>query len=163
MIKPVNNISFKQMYVTPGAKFTCSQNEVLNDIEQKLGKKLNSNDYLAQPNKDDSVTLYHAYGIVKTGQGLDEKFSCGRMEKIGRYDKNCPFDIEEYRNKTKNDLLITLAGISVSLLVAGSLLIGRFQKTSPKQEVVKSTIENVAPVAKDTAKNIAKDTIKMFK
>ena len=59
MIRPINSsLSFKALYQDRNAKFSESQNKVIDDIKAKLGDKLEKEDYYVKAGAfKDSVVL----------------------------------------------------------------------------------------------------------
>ena len=160
MINPVNNISFKAVYIPKFTKFSDSQQRVYDDIKNKLKDK--KTNFLVESAENDSVILSEITGVTETGVGLDKKFSYKRADKIGRYDENCLFDIKDYKKYIKEQVkdllgLLAFAGIFISGML------GFMYISANKKPVAIQQTEKVVNTAKDSLQILKQDSLKMFK
>ena len=154
MINPINNINFKAVYTPKHTNFSESQQNVFDDIKNKLKDK--KNNFLVEPAEKDSVKLSEISGVKETGIGLDKKFSYKRADKIGRYDETCLFELEDYKKYIKervNDLLGAIA--FTSLFILGML--GFMYITANKKPVTNQHSDKITTVTKDSLQKIKQD------
>ena len=163
MINSINDINFKGIYTHKFAKFSEPQQKIYDDIKTKLSKDETKRkwNFLINPKENDSVELYRLDGMEEEGRGVDKHITYQFKEKIGRYDKNHPFetkDVVSYLEEATNKLYSAVAiGTFAIAMMVGGIYISATKKTNPQN------VEKSMTVAKDSVQSVVKDSLKIFK
>lgn len=160
MISAINSAtSFKAFYKPNDLRFSESQQAVIKDIENKLGDRVDRNDFCVLPHEDNAVGLYKVSNPRVNLFNNKLKF-----DKISLYtvcDEWHPFDVQKYdaAEKTLKQMggcLDLAVKILVPLAVSAIVLAGAFSLKSKK--IFKNQPELIQK--NDTLKeNLAKDTL----
>lgn len=167
MINPVSNVSFKAFtFWGPNyPELTESQKEIKEDIASKLvarrektNGKFDNRQFYIKPLDKDTIELSELFRVEKERKGI--KYS--DILFIGEYDKNHPFEIEDYDMATKKDDRQVFLGcfgrfICLAAMLIGPLIIFTSKQTSSPQ------VEKATTVVKDSIQKVAKDTLQLFK
>lgn len=162
MIDSVNNINFKAIYTPKKSKLTNIQKDIIEDIKIKLGEQKDKDNFLVKPINNDKVKLSIVDNIKVQKQKSKEKIVYTNIKYIGTYDKKNPFNIKDYKKVIKNEIETFFGAVALGLLGI-VMLVGGFFHSINKNDAMKPQMENVIKNTKDSVKNIAKDTIKMYK
>ena len=160
MINPVNNISFKSVYVTNQSIVSKSQEETILDIKNKLAEKSLKKDFVITPLNRGFVRLTRVRNVKEVKNNTDEKLKYKNDLYIGTYDENHPFNIEDYdfadkQNKKYKASLMALTTILIGAMIARGFALNRM--------VINNENKAVSTMMKDSIQNITKDSLKIFK
>lgn len=147
MIRPINSsLSFKALYQDKNAKFSESQNKVIDDIKAKLGDNLKKEDYYVKAGAfKDSVVLSRLKGLKKTGTGIEQHHTYQEKLLIGTYDEEFPFQPQDAGIAQKNYFQNVFgAGVIMFLTIVGVL--------AAALKAVEKTVQITGSVAADSAK-----------
>lgn len=162
MINSVSNINFKGFYSKKNERYSDSQNRCIDNIKKELGDIIKTKDFEVQAGKCDTVELYHIEGL-REGIGVEDSY-CRHASKIGTFDENHPFKIEDLKKYEREERakVLTLAIPAILLLCGAVGLMMRGCTNAVKKSLnSKPLTENVIPAVKDTLNNV-KDTTKLF-
>ena len=140
MITAINSATtFKAVYYT-NDKFSKKQEQICNDIEEKIkqSKIANKYNYVIEPADGDSVLIYNT-PIKKNNSG--DIVSFGPETYFKTIDENNPFDIKQLEDlhKRHSNLLIGLAvivGVTMTALFAILAKATRFNNSNTQTECV---------------------------
>ena len=160
MINNINSVNFKGIVYGGHRDFSESQKKVANDIQTKLGKKAEKNDFLIKALADDIVELSEVYNVKKVGTGINKEIQYSKVVYIGKYDEKHPFELEDYnyalKNKAKDFKAIMLLAL---VYVATFLALMPWKKNN--NETVTQQTEKVVTIAKDSLQTVKQDSLKL--
>ncbi len=153
MIRPINSsLSFKALYQDRNAKFSESQNKVIDDIKAKLGDKLEKEDYYVKAGAfKDSVVLSRLKGLKKTGTGIEQNHTYQDKLLIGTYNEDFPFQLQDVGIAQKNYFQNAFGAVVIMFLVIVGVLAAALGKKDAAKAVEK-TVQITDSVAADSAK-----------
>jgi len=161
MIQSINNINFKAVRLVKQSKFSESQKNVAKDIQSKLGKKGEKNDFVIEPLEKDIVELSEVYNVKEKGVGVDKYIEYNNPMLIGRYDEEHPFNYDDYINKVKKVNKQTINALLGTIGYIGFVCLALFLSNPKPNNAINQTKDTITAV-KDSIQNTGKDTIDIF-
>lgn len=161
MIHSINNINFKAVRLVEQSKFSESQKNVAKDIQSKLGKKGEKNDFVIEPLDKDIVELSEVYNVKEKGLGIDKYIEYNNPILIGRYDKEHPFNYDDYINVVKDVNKKTINGLLGTIVYIGAVCLMLFLSNPKPNKAINQTKDSITAV-KDSVQNTSKDTVNIF-
>ena len=110
-----NKPSFNSIYSDKGAIFSKSQLRTIENIKTTLGDKKDTNDFfVSSGNIKDSVSLSKVIGLKTIGVGINsDTVTWTAQYKVGTYNEEHPFKIEDLKKADKKETLNILSQISL--------------------------------------------------
>lgn len=161
MIQSINNINFKAIRLVKQSKFSESQKNIANDIQSKLGKKAKRNDFVIEPLEQDVVELSEVYNVKEKGVGINKYIEYDNPMLIGRYDKEHPFNFDDYINKVKEVNKQTINALLGTIGYIGLVCLMLFLANPKPNKAINQTKDTITAV-KDSIQNTGKDTVDIF-
>ena len=171
MINPVSNVSFKaiKFYEPRYPELTESQEKIKEDIVAKFKQrreetngKFDNRHFYIKPLDKDTIELSELFRVKEIDAGKRKNIKYSDKLVIGEYDKNHPFEIEDYdrvsKETNKQNMLGCLAQLACFLAIITGPLCTLPRKTSSTVQT-----EKVSTVVKDSIQKVAKDTLQLFK
>ena len=178
-----NQPNFKAIYKTSKIKFTPKQDEVIDDIIEKLRKPSQQFDnktpedyYKSKEGVDfyvdnydqntDSVRLKGLIGAEKSKEHIEQTITYHNRDsfRVGVYDPNHKFDVNDIKAGLSEHKQVEMSLIKLALIpiIGMAGLIAYYFSSREQIEPAKPLIENVDTVA-NKAKTVLSDTIKILK
>ena len=176
-----NQPNFKAIYKTSKIKFSPKQDEVIDDIVEKLRKPLQQlnnktpEDYYKSKDgvdfyvdtydqNEDSVKLKGVLGAEKSKEHIEQTITYQDSFRVGVYDPNHKFDVNDIKAGLSEYKQVEMSLIRLALIpiIGMAGLIAYYFSIREQIEPAKPLIEKADTVA-NKAKTVLSDTIKILK
>ncbi len=166
-VQPINiqntKLNFGMLYKTD-TKYTNNQNAIINDIKKTMEEPLQQfngqtaenfyknkkYDFIAEPDKNESVLLRGFKNLRSHGIGVNRELYADAVFTVGTFDLQNPLNVDDIKtslkNAKKNDILTTITmlilGACISLIAFNQPIVKAIQKNNTPTELLDSISKN---------------------